>query len=109
MTLSRRDNPEGFHNLCDVGTLVPSGRLDKPYTACRLQRQAPYRFRGFLVRASRTHPVRPGAWIAHNRVFPSFPFTWGEIQKKISARSAIVASAMPDAERRRDAQFAPGT
>ncbi|GBP74990.1 hypothetical protein EVAR_56281_1 [Eumeta japonica] len=34
------------------------------------------------VRASRTHPVRPGARTAHNGFFPSFPFARGEIQKK---------------------------
>ncbi|GBP20881.1 hypothetical protein EVAR_80700_1 [Eumeta japonica] len=41
--------------------------------------------RGFLVRASRTHPVRPGARTAHNGFFPSFPFARGETQKKEEA------------------------
>ncbi|GBP94911.1 hypothetical protein EVAR_100629_1 [Eumeta japonica] len=41
MTLFRRGNPEGFHDLCAVGTPVPSGRLNEAYIAYGLKRQAP--------------------------------------------------------------------
>ncbi|GBP39792.1 hypothetical protein EVAR_88292_1 [Eumeta japonica] len=37
--------------------------------------------RGFLVRESRTHPVRPGARTVHNGFLPSLPFARAEIQK----------------------------
>ncbi|GBP80542.1 hypothetical protein EVAR_39412_1 [Eumeta japonica] len=40
-----RSNPEGFHDLRAVGTLMPSGRLDRlsreAYVAYGLKRQAP--------------------------------------------------------------------
>ncbi|GBP32053.1 hypothetical protein EVAR_21087_1 [Eumeta japonica] len=38
--------------------------------------------RRFLVRTSRTHPVRPGVWTAHNGFLPSFSIVRGELQKK---------------------------
>ncbi|GBP95275.1 hypothetical protein EVAR_70751_1 [Eumeta japonica] len=85
MTLLRRGNLEGFHDLRAVGTSVSSGRLDEAYTAYRLKRQTPLCFRGFLVRASRTHLVRPRALgLPITGFFPPTP-SHGEKCKKKTA------------------------